>query len=274
MRKIHVNKIRDGISELCIRANIFLRKDVLAALKKAAAAEKNKTAKKILGVLLENVKIAKKDRLAICQDTGMVSVDLEIGQDVRLAGGALEKAVNDGVKDGYEKGYFRHSVVDPVSRRPARYNVPAIIHLKIASGDKVKITVSPKGFGCENRSQLKMFKPTASMDEVKDFIISAVKSAGPNACPPYTVGVGIGGTADYAMRLSKEALLKKINNRSWKLERELLKEIIKLNIGPMGLGGKTTALAVNILTYPTHIAGMPVAVSIGCHALRSADKTI
>lgn len=278
MRKIDVGRIRKIVSELCIKANTELRKDVLFALKKAARLEKNKRARRILDILIKNASIAKREGLAICQDTGMACVYLEIGQDVKIAGGNLQKAVNDGVRLGYKKGYFRDSVVDPLSRKNTKTNAPAVIHTKIAGGDKIKITVVPKGFGCENKNQIKMFKPTAALAQIKEFVLDVVRHAGPDACPPFVVGVGIGGTSEKAAELSKEALLTNLYaKRSTlyaKLESALLKEINKLNIGPAGLGGKTTALAVSVLTYPTHIAGLPVAVSIGCHAMRSAKRTV
>lgn len=277
MRKINVGKIKKVVSELCIKANIDLRKDILSALKKAFRAENNKIAKKILNILIENARIARREALAICQDTGVACVYLEIGQDIKITGGFLEKAVNEGVKLGYRKGYFRNSIVDPINRKNTGNNIPAVIHTKIIKGDRIKITVVPKGFGCENKNQIRMFKPTAGLNEVKKFIIDVVKTAGADACPPFVVGVGIGGTFEKAAELSKEALLKKLKTHNSQLktfEKELLKEINKLNIGPSGMGGKTTALAVNILTHPTHIAGLPVAVSIGCHAMRSASKII
>lgn len=281
MRTISIDKIKRAVEELSIEANIALRKDILSALKKAARLERNKKAKGILNILIENAKIARKEALAICQDTGVVCVDLEIGHGVRFTGGDLTKAVNEGVRTGYKKGYFRNSMVDPLSRKNTEDNTPAVIHTKIVKGDRVRVTVVPKGFGCENKNQIKMFKPTADLNEIKKFIVGVVKEAGSDACPPYIIGVGIGGTFEKAAHMSKEALLKKVVSRQpsavsqvAKLEKELLKEINKLNIGPSGLGGKTTALAVNILTYPTHIAGMPVAVSIGCHAMRSAARVI
>lgn len=277
MRKISVEKIKKVVSKLCIKANVDLRKDVLSALKRAANVEKNKKAKKILNILIENARIAKREGLAICQDTGVAEVFLEIGQGVRIAGReSLEKAVNDGVKLGYKKGYLRNSIVDPINRKNTGNNTPAVIHARISKGDRIKITVLPQGFGCENKNRIRMFKPTAGLDEVKKFIIDVVKTAGADACPPYVVGVGIGGTFEKAAQLSKEALLKKLKmeNEKLKMEKDLLKEINKLNIGPAGVGGKTTALGVNILTYPTHIAGLPVAVSISCHAMRSATKVI
>jgi fumarate hydratase subunit alpha len=246
-------------------------------LRQAYKKERNKRAGSILGAIIKNAEIAKKENLAICQDTGMPVVFLEVGQGVIISG-ELKKAVNKGVEAGYKKGALRNSIVyNPLTRGMARYS-PAIIHIDIVKGNNLKITVLPKGFGCENKSQLKMFLPTATIGEVKKFIIEAVKSAGPNACPPFVVGVGIGGTADYACFLAKKALLRK-QGLSPKgtvpvLERELLSRINKLNIGPMGLGGKATCLGVNIETFPTHIAGLPVAVNISCHALRSASVVL
>ncbi len=279
MRVISASKITKIVADLCIQANLVLRRDVLSALKTAWAKETNKRAKDILGAIIKNASIAQKEKLAICQDTGLPCVFMELGQDVKIAGD-LKQAINKGVELGYRKGYLRNSVIkDPLLRGKPGYQ-PAIIHIDMVKGDKLKITVLPKGFGCENKTQLKMFKPTAELAAVKKFIIEVVKSAGPDACPPYVVGVGIGGTADYACFLAKKALLKrctKYDVRSTKinkLENALLKELNNLNIGPMGLGGKTTALAVNIETYPTHIAGFPVAINISCHALRSATKII
>jgi fumarate hydratase subunit alpha len=280
MRIISAQKIRDAVERLCLEANLVLRKDVLAQLKRACQRETRQCAKDILAAIIVNAAVAKKEKLAICQDTGLPVVFLEIGQNARLAGN-LRRAINQGIASGYKKGYLRSSIIrKPLSRgKPA--NTPAVIHTEIVPGNKLKITLLPKGFGCENKSALKMFKPTAKTGEIKKFILEAVKNAGPDACPPYVVGVGIGGTADYACLLAKKALLKKITNYQlpitnyiFKFERDLLKRINKLNIGPMGLGGKTTALAVNIETYPTHIAGLPVAVNISCHALRSASKAI
>lgn len=273
MRSISANTISSAVMRLCKEANLYLRNDVLSALKYAYLKETNKRAKAILMAIIENARIARLEELAICQDTGMPVVFVEIGQQVRIIGD-LKSAINKGVKAGYQKGNLRNSVVtDPLSRGASKY-IPAVIHIDFVKGDKLKLTVLPKGFGCENKSSLKMFKPTAGWFEIKKFIIQTVKDAGADACPPYIVGVGIGGTADYATFLAKKALLRKLNAKPYtlyaKLESNLLKEINKLNIGPMGLGGRTTALAVNIETYPTHIAGLPVAVNISCHALRSA----
>ena len=279
MRIISARKIRDIVSDLCIQANLVLRKDVLLALKTAYLKEKDKKAKDILGAIIKNARIARREKLAICQDTGLPCVFVEMGQDLKV-GGDLKSAINKGVELGYKKGFLRNSVVkEPLLRGEAGYQ-PGIIHIDTVGGNKLKITVLPKGFGCENKTQLKMFNPTAKLDEIKKFIIDAVKSAGPDACPPYVVGVGIGGTVDYACFLAKKALLRELKAYSLKLtataklEKDLLSEINKLNIGPMGLGGKTTALGLNLLTYPTHIAGLPVAVNISCHALRSATKIL
>ena len=296
---ISVSKIRDRVADLCIQANLVLRRDVLSALKRAFKNEKNKKAKEILGAIIKNARIAQKEKLAICQDTGLPVVFLEIGRDVRIAGD-LQSAVNRGIESGYKKGFLRNSVVgDPLSRGRPRYQ-PAVMHIDFMRGDRLRLTVCSCGFGCENKTQLKMFNPTAQISEIKKFVIDVVRAAGPDACPPYIVGVGIGGTAHYACLLAKKALLRAvvrplrgdfaslrtrpssvvrngIRNTEYGIriiERELLNEINRLNIGPMGLGGKTTALGVNILTYPTHIAGLPVAVNISCHALRSATKTI
>ena len=257
-----------------------MRKDVLLALKSAFAAEQNKRSRELLRAIIDNAAIARKDKVAICQDTGMPCVFLEIGQDVRISGDLIS-AVNAGIELGYKKGAFRNSIVrDPLLREVSEFT-PAVIHTDIVKGSKVKITVLPKGFGCENKSQLKMFNPTAKIDDIKKFVVDTLKSAGSDACPPYVVGVGIGGTAEYAGLLAKKALLRKITpyhlppiTKLVKLEYDLLRRINKLNIGVMGLGGKATCLAVNIETYPTHIAGLPVAVNISCHALRSADAII
>jgi fumarate hydratase subunit alpha len=276
MRKIEAVKITQAVSELVKRANFFLRSDVLSALRNSYAAEKNKRAKRILKAILDNAAYARKEKLAICQDTGMPVVFLRIGQDAAIRGD-LTTAINKGIEAGYKKYYLRNSIVsDPLKRGKSKFS-PCIIHTDIVKGNKIKLTLLPKGFGCENKSQLKMFKPTASIAEIKEFIIKAVKDAGADACPPYVVGVGIGGTADYAGILAKKALLKRINYRlsaigyRRRLEDELLREINRLNIGPMGLGGLSTVLAVHLQTYPTHIAGLPVSVNISCHALRSAS---
>lgn len=278
MRNISARKIQDTVKELCIRANIFLRKDVLRALKSASAKETGKRAKEILGAVIKNARIAKKEKLAICQDTGLPVVFAEIGQAVKIKGN-LKSAINKGVEAGYKKASLRRSVIkNPLLRARPEYS-PAIIHTDTVPGNKIRLTVLPKGFGCENKSALKMFKPTENIREIKKFILETVKKSGPDACPPYVVGVGIGGTADYACLLAKKALLRKIGigNRNPEiklLELDLLRRVNRLNIGPMGLGGLTTVLGVNIETHPTHIAGLPVAVNISCHALRSATATL
>jgi len=277
MKIILAKKIEETVAELAVKANLVLRKDVLAVLKKSYRLEKNKRAKIILKAIINNAAYARKEKLAICQDTGMPVVFLEIGQDLNIKGD-LVSAVNAGIEKGYSRASLRESIVkDPLSRGKSKFS-PCVIHSEVVRGNKLKITLLPKGFGCENKSQLKMFKPTAKIEEIKKFIIEAVKSAGPDACPPFVVGVGIGGTADYASFLAKKALLRDIVHRPssivHRLESQLLNSLNKLNIGPMGLGGRTTALAVNIETYPTHIAGLPVAVNISCHALRSAVKIL
>ncbi|MDO8489361.1 MAG: fumarate hydratase [Candidatus Omnitrophota bacterium] len=278
MREIKASQISVAVIELVRRANFILRKDVLSALRSAYRLEKNKRSKAIFRAILDNAAYAKKENLAICQDTGMPVVFIDVGQDVKISGD-LKTAINKGVRDGYKKYALRNSIVaDPLLRGGPKF-APCVIHMDIVKGNKIKLTVLPKGFGCENKSRLMMFKPTASIEEITKFIIDAVKSAGPDACPPYVVGVGIGGTADCVSLLAKKALLKRIEPQrglSSKgtvpgLEQELLTKINNLNIGPMGLGGKTTALAVNIEIYPTHIAGLPVSVNISCHALRSAS---
>jgi len=278
MKTISAQKIAQAVADLCLEANLVLRKDVSDELKRTYSREINPRAKKILEAIVKNASIAKREKLAICQDTGLPCVFVEMGQDVKVSGD-LRQSINKGVETGYKKGSLRNSVIiEPLTRGKSRY-APAVIHFELVLGDKLKITVLPKGFGCENKTQLKMFKPTAEVEEIKKFIVDTVRAAGPDACPPYVVGVGIGGTADYACLLAKKALLRKVTRSQGrkvtsKLAKETLKEINKLNIGPMGLGGKTTALAVNIETYPTHIAGLPVCVNISCHALRSAAKIL
>ena len=281
LRKIAADLIGKVIAELAQKANFALRPDVLAALKVGLKKETDKPSRKILKAIIENASVAKKESLAICQDTGMAVVFAEIGQQVYITGGLFTEAINRGIYSGYRDGSLRNSIIaNPLLRGASDFG-PALIHTDIVPGDKLKLTILPKGFGCENKGAVKMFNPTAELSEIKEFIVDTVRSAGPDACPPFVLGVGIGGTQDYACLLAKKALLKRITNhesritnRIRKLETELLKEINKLNIGPMGLGGRTTCLGVNIETYPTHIAGLPVAVNISCHALRSASKTI
>ena len=280
MREISVQKIKEIVTDLCLKANYELRKDVLKALKVSLKKEKSTRAANMLKAIIENAKVAKKKRIAICQDTGFVSVYVELGSSVVLSGGDLTDAINKGVEEAYKKGYLRKSVVNsPFIRKNTLTNTPAIIHVDLVGGDRVKITVSPKGFGSENKSSIKMFKPTASWEQVKEFILDAVKKAGPDACPPVILGIGIGGTFDHAAYMAKKALLRHLGGRNPKrylsiLEKELIRSINALNIGPMGMGGKTTVLGVNIEEFPTHIAGLPVAVSVSCHATRSAEKIL
>jgi len=273
MRTVQAKKIENAAKELSIQANLFLRQDILKALKSAYRAEKNVLAKRMLGMIIENARIARARNIALCQDTGMPIVFLEVGQDVHIAGN-LKKAVDKGVEAGYKKASLRSSIVtSPLHRGTCMYS-PVVLHTDIVPGRQVKMTVLPKGFGCENKTQLKMFKPTAKLSEIKEFIIDAVRAAGADACPPYIISIGIGGTADYAVLLAKKALLKPLGAKKTALEGDILKEVNKLKIGPMGMGGNTTTLAVNILSYPTHIAGLPVAVNINCHALRFASRKI
>lgn len=280
MRKMRVSKIKAAVKRLALKANFDLRKDVLDALRKAAKKETNRRARNIIGSIIENAALAKKKKIAICQDTGVVSVFLEIGREVALVGGNFEKAINDGVREAYREGYLRKSVVDdPIIRTNTGTNTPSVIHAAIVEGNKVKITVSPKGFGSENKSRIMMFNPTAPIGEIKEFVIDTALKAGPNACPPLILGIGMGGTFDKAAHLAKKALLRPINrpnpNRHIrKLERELLDAINRTGMGPMGLGGRTTVLGVNIIENPTHIAGFPVAVNVSCHATRSAEAVL
>ncbi|MCM8760689.1 MAG: fumarate hydratase [Candidatus Omnitrophica bacterium] len=280
MRKVSVSKIRDTVADLCLKANFELREDVLAAIRAAVDNETEARARRILESIIENARLAKSKRLAICQDTGIVVVHLQLGQNVSLTGGSLISAINEGVSRAYMTGCLRSSVVGDVRvRKNTMNNTPAVIHTEIVKGDKVKITVSPKGFGSENKSAIKMFIPTASDEEIEDFIIEVVKKAGTGACPPVILGIGMGGTFDEASLLAKKALLEPVGSSNpkphmAKLERELISKINSLGIGPMGLGGKTTILGLRILDYPTHIAGLPVAVNVSCHATRSAERTI
>jgi fumarate hydratase subunit alpha len=281
MRTIDVAKIKDAVRELCLEANFALRKDILKALKKAVSRETNPRAKGILRSIIENAKIARHKRIAICQDTGMAAIYLEIGQDAALTGGDLKDGVNEGVAEAYRKGYLRKSVAaDPLgTRKNTGTNTPAVIHIDIVPGDKVRIAASPKGFGSENKSRIKMFLPTCSVEEIKEFVLDTVRETGPDACPPLVLGIGIGGTFETAACLAKKALLRPVDVRNPSrhiaaLERELLKEVNTLKIGPMGLGGKTTCLGVNILDFPMHITGLAAAVNVSCHATRSAEKVL
>jgi len=280
MRTIHVNEITNHIKEMCIEANHFLSKDMQNALYYAKEAEEAPLGRQILEQLQENLQIAGKDMIPICQDTGMTVVFMEVGQDVHFEGGSLEDAVNEGVRQGYVEGYLRKSVVkDPLIRENTKDNTPAVVYYDIKPGDKVKITVAPKGFGSENMSRVFMLKPADGIEGVKDAVLTAVKDAGPNACPPMVVGVGVGGTFEKCALMAKQALTRLVNERSpipyvKEMEEELLTRINATGIGPGGLGGTTTALAVNINTYPTHIAGLPVAINICCHVNRHAIREI
>lgn len=280
MKEINVNLITEQLKEMCIEANHFLSDDMKAALVQGKKEETSELGKKILDQLQENLVIAADDMIPICQDTGMAVVFVEIGQEVHLVGGNLEEAINEGVRRGYIEGFLRKSVVsDPIIRENTKDNTPAIIHYDIVEGNNVKITVAPKGFGSENMSRIFMLKPADGIDGVKEAILTAVKDAGPNACPPMVVGVGIGGTFEKCALMAKKALLRKIGKHSEisyveELEREMLEKINHLHIGPGGLGGKMTALAVNIDTYPTHIAGLPVGINICCHVNRHVTRVI
>ncbi|MBO5210154.1 MAG: fumarate hydratase [Lachnospiraceae bacterium] len=280
MRTIDVAEITENIKEMCIEANHFLTSDMDAAMKNAVDTEKAPLGKQILCQLQDNLKIAGEDMIPICQDTGMAVIFMEIGQDVHFTGGVLEEAINEGVRRGYVDGYLRKSVVkDPLIRENTKDNTPAIIHYEMVPGDKVKITVAPKGFGSENMSRVFMLKPADGIEGVKNAVMTAVKDAGPNACPPMVVGVGIGGTFEKCALMAKKALTRPVNEHSdipyvKELEEELLEKINKTGIGPGGLGGTTTALAVNINTYPTHIAGLPVGINICCHVNRHAVRVI
>ena len=280
MRNIPVSNITAVIRKLCMEACTELPFDVRNALDKAKSAEKNPVAVDVLNTIIENYKIADDNKVPICQDTGMACVFLEIGQDVHLTDGSLEEAVHEGVRQGYTEGYLRKSVVrDPIRRGNTGDNTPAMIYEKIVPGDKVRITLAPKGFGSENMSAIRMLKPAQGLDGVKTFIIETVKKAGPNPCPPIVVGIGIGGTFDKCALLAKKALLRPLDQENpdpyyAALEKELLEAINGLDIGPQGFGGLTTALGVNIETLPTHIAGLPVAVNINCHVTRHATEVI
>ena len=280
MRNVHVSEITRNIKEMCIEANHFLSEDMSAAMKNAVQTEESPLGKQILNQLQENLQIAGEDMIPICQDTGMAVVFLEIGQDVHLEGGSVEDAVNEGVRQGYVEGYLRKSVVkDPIIRENTKDNTPAVIHYSIAPGEKVRIKVAPKGFGSENMSRVFMLKPADGIEGVKNAVLTAVKDAGPNACPPLVVGVGVGGTFEKCALMAKEALTREVGTHleiEWvkDLEEEILQKINNLGIGPGGLGGTTTALAVNVNTYPTHIAGLPVAINICCHVNRHIIREV
>ncbi len=280
MRVINVNEITESIQEMCIEANHFLAEDMKCALRCAVETEKAPLGRQILEQLQENLQIAEDDMIPICQDTGMAVVFIEVGQEVHFEGGLLEAAIHEGVRRGYVEGFLRKSVVnDPIIRENTKDNTPAVIHYDVVAGDRVKITVAPKGFGSENMSRVFMLKPADGIEGVKNAILTAVKDAGPNACPPMVVGVGIGGTFEKCALMAKRALTRPVDVRSEipyvrEMETELLETINKSGIGPGGLGGTTTALAVNINTYPTHIAGLPVAVNICCHVNRHAVRVL
>ncbi len=280
MRTIHVSEITQNIKEMCIEANHFLTQDMDDALKKACTREKSQLGRQVLNSLQENLQIAGEDMIPICQDTGMAVVFVEIGQDVHFEGGLLEDAINEGVRQGYVEGFLRKSVVkDPLIRENTKDNTPAIIHYEMTCGEHVKITVAPKGFGSENMSRVFMLKPADGIDGGKEAILTAVRDAGPNACPPMVVGVGIGGTFEKCALMAKKALTRSVDQRSdisyiARMEEELLTKINQSGIGPGGLGGSSTALAVNINTYPTHIAGLPVAVNICCHVNRHCIREL
>ncbi len=280
IREVNVSDLADNIREMCIQANYYLSPDMDERMKQATETEESELGRKILLQLQENLEIADKEMIPICQDTGMAVIFMEIGQDVHFTGGDFEEAVNEGVRRGYIDGYLRKSVVkDPLIRENTKDNTPAVLHTKIVPGNQVKLTVAPKGFGSENMSRVFMLKPADGIEGVKNAILTAVKDAGPNACPPMVVGVGIGGTFEKCAILAKQALTREAGSHSEipyvkDLEMEMLEKINRLGIGPGGLGGTTTALAVNINTYPTHIAGLPVAVNICCHVNRHVVRTI
>lgn len=280
MKKVNVSQITQNIKEMCIEANHYLAPDMDSALKNATDTEKSPLGKQILNQLQDNLRIAGDDMIPICQDTGMAVIFMEIGQDVHFEGGSLEDAINEGVRQGYMDGFLRKSVVkDPLIRENTRDNTPAVIHYEMTTGDSVTITVAPKGFGSENMSRVFMLKPADGIEGVKNAVLTAVKDAGPNACPPMVVGVGIGGTFEKCALMAKKALTRPVDQHSdipyvKEMEEELLDRINRTGIGPGGLGGTTTALAVNINTYPTHIAGLPVAVNICCHVNRHIVRTI
>lgn len=280
MREVNVDKVTENIKEMCIEANHFLTDDMKKVFKNAVVSEKSPLGKQVLNQLNENLDIAANDMIPICQDTGMAVVFINVGQDVHFTGGNITDAINEGVRQGYVEGFLRKSVVnDPIIRENTKDNTPAVIHYNIVPGDKVDITVAPKGFGSENMSRVFMLKPADGIEGVKDAILTAVKDAGPNACPPMVIGVGIGGTFEKCALLAKKALTRNVEEESpvpyvRELEKEMLEKINKLGIGPGGLGGTQTALAINIETYTTHIAGLPVAVNMCCHVNRHAHRQI
>lgn len=280
MREIQASQITETVQRLCIEANTLLPEDMKQAIQNLRACEDGEIARGVLDNIIENYQIAEKEGVPICQDTGMACVFLEIGQDVHISGGDLTEAVDEGVRRGYEKGYLRKSVVkDPIRRGNTGDNTPAMLYTEIVPGDKIKITVGPKGFGSENMSAIRMFKPSAGLQGIKDFILETVENAGPNPCPPMVVGVGIGGTFDKAALLAKKALMRPVDSENpdpyyGDLEKEMLQKINELGIGPQGFGGRTTAVGLNIETMPTHIAGMPCAINISCHVTRHKTEVL
>lgn len=280
IREIHAQQITEVVEKLCIEANQQLPEDIQKSIRKFRSEEDWEIAQKVLGQIIDNFEIAGQEQVPICQDTGMACVFLEIGQDVHITGGELAEAVDEGVRRGYEKGYLRKSVVkDPIRRENTGDNTPAMLYTEIVPGGQLKITVVPKGFGSENMSAIRMFKPSHGIEGIKDFILETVETAGPNPCPPMVVGVGIGGTFDKAALLAKKALIRPIDSSNpdpfyGQLENEMLEKINKLGIGPQGFGGRTTAIGLNIETMPTHIAGMPCAVNISCHVTRHKTEVI
>ncbi len=280
MREVTCDAITQAVSEMCIASNCLIAEDIRSALAASEQEETNPLGRQVLSTLLENAAVAKKQMIPICQDTGMAVVFAELGQDLHVVGGFIEDAINAGVARGYEEGYLRKSVVaDPIRRENTKNNTPAVIHYEIVPGDQLKLTVSPKGFGSENMSALKMLKPAQGLDGVKKFVIDTITQAGPNPCPPIIVGVGVGGTMEKAAILAKRGLLRPVGRANsdpfWRdVETGLLADINQLDIGPAGFGGRATALAVHIGTYPTHIAGLPVAVNIGCHVTRHAERIL
>lgn len=279
IRTVNIEEIKKNVKEMCIEANHVLSDDMKRVFFKAADKETSALGRQVLCQLKENLKIAGEDMIPICQDTGMAVIFIKIGQDVHIEGGGLTDAVNQGVREGYEEGYLRKSVVEPVERVNTKDNTPAVIHYEIVNGDKIDITVAPKGFGSENMSRIFMLKPADGLEGIKKAILTSVKEAGPNACPPMVIGVGIGGTFEKCAQMAKHALTRDLGEKPLvpyvkELEEEMLEKINKLGIGPGGLGGSITALAVNVETYPTHIAGLPVAVNICCHVNRHAHRII
>ncbi|NLU31324.1 MAG: fumarate hydratase [Clostridiaceae bacterium] len=280
MKEISARQITDVVEKLCIDSNIYLNDDIRESLARARELEESESGKSILESLVKNAEIAAAEGMAICQDTGMAIVFVRIGQDVRITGGSLEKAINEGVRRGYREGYLRCSIVDdPIIRKNTGGNTPAVIHCEIVEGDELRIDVAPKGFGSENMSALKMLKPSDGVEGIRRFVVETVSNAGPNPCPPVIVGVGIGGSMEKCALLAKKALLREVGSRNRKkhladLEEQLLEEINRLGIGPAGLGGRVTALGVMVEAWPTHIAGLPVAVNISCHATRHRSAVL